>query len=79
MYLPAESSVENQQSTFLAENMNRFCTALYECGALTEKDPVVCSVRPSALLSGETHVWFCCQALLPQRSACGYEETPECQ
>lgn len=39
----------------------------YESGALTVKDPVLCSVWPSPLLSGETHAWFCRQTL-PQCS-----------
>lgn len=32
-----------------------------ETGALTEKDPVLCGVRPSPLLGGEAHACLCCQ------------------
>lgn len=35
-----------------------------ETGALTEKDPVLCGVRPSPLLGGEAHVCLCCQTLV---------------
>lgn len=32
-----------------------------ETGALTEKDPVLCGVRPPPLLGGEAHACLCCQ------------------
>lgn len=41
-----------------------------ETGALTEKDPVLCGVRPSPLLGGEAHVFLCCQT-------CVLTETPD--